>query len=95
MDFKMNFARCIVVQGFFPTHVSKERPEGDKKTKAFNVIINIRLLTSGILPESRKTKPLTYLNKGHIWTLLSAPENSSNCYSSRESFLTQNYCALA
>ena len=83
MYFKMLFSRHIVAQGFFPTHMSKQRPEGDKKAKPFNIIINIGLLTSETLPESKKNRPLTCLNKCHFWTLLPAPEYSSNCYSSK------------
>lgn len=64
-------------------YMSKQRPVGDKKA---NIKINIGHLTSETLPENKKNKTLTCLNKSHFWTLLTAPEYSSNCYSSNSLF---------
>lgn len=77
MYFKRYSARHIFAQGYFPMYMSKQRPEGDKKAKTLNIIINIGLLTSETLPGNKKNKPVTCLNKYHFQTLLTAPEYKS------------------
>lgn len=83
MYFKRYLAKHTFAQGYFPMHMSKQRPEGDKKAKPFNIIINIVLLTSETLPENKKNKSLTCLNKCVSQTLLPAYEYNPNCYSSK------------
>lgn len=54
---KGTLARPIFAQGCFPTHMSKQRPEGHKKAKSFNIIINIGLLSSETSLRVRKINP--------------------------------------
>lgn len=65
MYFKRYLAKRILAQGYFPMNLSKHRHEHDKKAKLFNIITNIALPTSETLPENKKKKSLTWLNKRH------------------------------
>lgn len=89
----MYLAKHSFAQGYCTMHMSKQRPEGDKKAKPLNIISNIVLLTSETLPENKKNKSLTFWNKCYFQTLLPVSEYNPNCYSSK-SLCIQNNCAL-